>query len=220
MAPPLIGLVPFGLVCGVGAQSAGASPCEALGYVGADVLGRGADSRRAADRGRSSGRRDHPHLLRRGPALPDVQRRDGAAPEAAAAALAACASRSCSPTRRSPRGSGASANRATRATERRTSLGTGVLLWATWQVTCFAGYWVGNVIPVAWSLDFVVPLCFLALLVPALEDGPDAHRRACGRNSGRGARRRCRCGCRSSAPDSRHRARDCSPKRSARARAQ
>ena len=62
--------------------------------------------------------------------------------------------------------------RATPATERRTSLGTGVLLWATWQVSCFAGYWVGNVIPVAWSLDFVVPLCFLALLVPALEDGP------------------------------------------------
>ena len=50
-------------------------------------------------------------------------------------------------------------------------LGTGVLLWTTWQVTCFAGYWVGNVIPVAWSLEFVVPLCFLALLVPTLEDG-------------------------------------------------
>ena len=31
MTPPLIGLVPFGLVCGVGAQSAGASPWEALG---------------------------------------------------------------------------------------------------------------------------------------------------------------------------------------------
>jgi predicted branched-subunit amino acid permease len=31
MTPPLVGLVPFGLVCGVGAQSAGASPWEALG---------------------------------------------------------------------------------------------------------------------------------------------------------------------------------------------
>jgi predicted branched-subunit amino acid permease len=31
MTPPLIGLAPFGLVCGVGAQSAGASPWEALG---------------------------------------------------------------------------------------------------------------------------------------------------------------------------------------------
>src|SRR5439155_16837273 len=51
-------------------------------------------------------------------------------------------------------------------------LGTGVLLWTTWQVTCFAGYWLGNVIPVAWSLEFVVPLCFLAILVPTLENGP------------------------------------------------
>ena len=25
-------------------------------------------------------------------------------------------------------------------------------------------------IPMSWSLDFIVPLCFLALLVPALED--------------------------------------------------
>ena len=31
MAPSLIGLLPFGLVCGVGAQAAGASPLEALG---------------------------------------------------------------------------------------------------------------------------------------------------------------------------------------------
>jgi predicted branched-subunit amino acid permease len=49
-------------------------------------------------------------------------------------------------------------------------LGAGVLLWTTWQVSCLAGYWAGNVIPAAWSLEFVVPLCFLALLVPALED--------------------------------------------------
>ena len=51
-------------------------------------------------------------------------------------------------------------------------LGTGVLLWSTWQVSCLAGYWLGNLIPAAWSLEFIVPLCFLALLVPALEDGP------------------------------------------------
>ena len=43
-------------------------------------------------------------------------------------------------------------------------------MWTAWQVVCLIGYWAGNVIPVAWSLDFVVPLCFLALLVPALED--------------------------------------------------
>ena len=49
-------------------------------------------------------------------------------------------------------------------------LGAGTLLWSTWQMSNQAGYWVGNVLPAAWSLDFVVPLCFLALLVPALED--------------------------------------------------
>ena len=47
-----------------------------------------------------------------------------------------------------------------------------MLLWTTWQASCLAGYWAGNVIPAAWSLDFVVPLCFIALLVPALEDPP------------------------------------------------
>jgi predicted branched-subunit amino acid permease len=51
-------------------------------------------------------------------------------------------------------------------------LGTGVLLWTTWQASNLAGYWLGNVLPAAWSLDFVVPLCFLGLLVPALEDRP------------------------------------------------
>ena len=46
------------------------------------------------------------------------------------------------------------------------------MLWATWQVSNLAGYLAGNVIPAAWSLEFVVPLCFIALLVPALDDGP------------------------------------------------
>ena len=49
-------------------------------------------------------------------------------------------------------------------------LGAGFLLWATWQVSCLVGYWAGNIIPSAWSLEFIVPLCFLSLLVPALED--------------------------------------------------
>jgi predicted branched-subunit amino acid permease len=49
-------------------------------------------------------------------------------------------------------------------------LGTGALLWTTWLASNLAGYWLGNVLPAAWSLDFVVPLCFLGLLVPALQD--------------------------------------------------
>ncbi len=43
-------------------------------------------------------------------------------------------------------------------------------LWSTWQVDNVVGYFAGNVIPAAWSLEFTVPLCFIALLAPALAD--------------------------------------------------
>jgi 4-azaleucine resistance transporter AzlC len=49
-------------------------------------------------------------------------------------------------------------------------LGTGVLLWVVWQVSTLAGILAGQVIPASWQLDFVVPLCFLAVLVPLLRD--------------------------------------------------
>ena len=49
-------------------------------------------------------------------------------------------------------------------------LGGGVLLWVTWQVATLAGILVGKVIPASWQLDFVVPLCFLAVLAPLLRD--------------------------------------------------
>ena len=51
-------------------------------------------------------------------------------------------------------------------------LGCGVALWVGWQLSSTAGYLLGNVLPASWSLDFTVPLCFLALLVPALNDRP------------------------------------------------
>jgi len=50
--------------------------------------------------------------------------------------------------------------------------GGGAMLWIAWQVTNAAGYFAGNVIPAAWSLEFAVPLCFLALLAPLLRDAP------------------------------------------------
>jgi 4-azaleucine resistance transporter AzlC len=49
-------------------------------------------------------------------------------------------------------------------------LGVGVTLWAVWQVTTVAGVVLGTGVPDAWGLDFAVPLVFLALLVPAMED--------------------------------------------------
>jgi len=49
-------------------------------------------------------------------------------------------------------------------------LGTGALLWGTWQIATLAGIVAGQVIPASWQLEFVVPLCFLAWLVPLLRD--------------------------------------------------
>jgi predicted branched-subunit amino acid permease len=51
-------------------------------------------------------------------------------------------------------------------------LGGGVVLWVMWQLATLAGIFLGSVIPPAWQLDFVVPLCFLALLAPLLRDRP------------------------------------------------
>ena len=51
-------------------------------------------------------------------------------------------------------------------------LGGGGALWIMWQLTNVTGYLVGNVIPAAWSLEFAVPLCFIALVAPALRDVP------------------------------------------------
>jgi predicted branched-subunit amino acid permease len=51
-------------------------------------------------------------------------------------------------------------------------LGSGFALWLTWQVACLAGFFAGNLIPASWSLEFAVPLCFIALVAPLLRDAP------------------------------------------------
>ncbi|RXK50262.1 AzlC family ABC transporter permease [Halorientalis pallida] len=51
-------------------------------------------------------------------------------------------------------------------------LGVAVTLWTVWQLTTAAGVLLGTGVPDAWGLEFAVPLVFLALLVPAMEDGP------------------------------------------------
>jgi 4-azaleucine resistance transporter AzlC len=169
MTPPLVGLLPFGLVCGVGAQSAGASSWEALGMsalmfsgaaqiVAAQLIAAGAPVAVTVLTCLVVGLRFLMYsaaMARHLKPLPSRWRHALAfllTDQAFAAGIRRF--RETGDTR-----SGASY-----------FLGTGVLLWATWQVSCFVGYWVGNVIPAAWSLDFIVPLCFLALLVPALED--------------------------------------------------
>jgi predicted branched-subunit amino acid permease len=50
--------------------------------------------------------------------------------------------------------------------------GAGLTLWATWQIMTTAGFFFGNVIPDSWSLEFAIPLTFLALLILAVRTRP------------------------------------------------
>jgi predicted branched-subunit amino acid permease len=43
-------------------------------------------------------------------------------------------------------------------------------MWATWQLSSAAGIFLGANVPPSWSLDFAIPLTFMALLVPTLRD--------------------------------------------------
>ncbi len=51
-------------------------------------------------------------------------------------------------------------------------MGIGGVLWLGWVLATYLGALLGARLPEAWSLDFAVPLCFLVLLVPALQDRP------------------------------------------------
>lgn len=171
MSPPLIGLLPFGLVCGVAAQALGASAWGALGM--SAIIFSGAAQIVAAQLIAAQapiavivltcfvvGMRLMMYSAAMAPHLKPLPARwrNVLAYVLTDQAFAASIRRfreAGDPYR------GASY-----------FLGTGVLLWTTWQASNLAGYWLGNVLPAAWSLDFVVPLCFLGLLVPALDDGP------------------------------------------------
>ncbi len=51
-------------------------------------------------------------------------------------------------------------------------LGTGLMLWASWQLSTLAGIALGARVPDSWALDFALPLTFLAILVPQVRDRP------------------------------------------------
>jgi branched chain amino acid efflux pump len=51
-------------------------------------------------------------------------------------------------------------------------IGAWLGLASVWQLSTIAGALLGAFIPAAWSLDFAVPLVFLAMLAPALKDRP------------------------------------------------
>lgn len=52
-------------------------------------------------------------------------------------------------------------------------LGAGVTLYAAWQASVVLGVAVGAQVPAGWSLDFAVTLTFIALLVPAVRTRAD-----------------------------------------------
>ena len=52
-------------------------------------------------------------------------------------------------------------------------LGTGMLLWVCWQITTIVGVVFGATIPPEWSLEFAIPLTFIAVVVPILRRRAD-----------------------------------------------
>jgi len=51
-------------------------------------------------------------------------------------------------------------------------LGAGLALWTTWQGSTALGLWVGAFVPANLSLDFALPLTFIAMVVPILRNRP------------------------------------------------
>lgn len=49
-------------------------------------------------------------------------------------------------------------------------LGAGLTLWSTWQVSTAIGIILGAEVPASWSLDFTLPLTFIAIVVPTLKE--------------------------------------------------
>lgn len=47
--------------------------------------------------------------------------------------------------------------------------GAGLMLWSIWQLGTAIGILLGANVPASWSLDFTLPLTFIALVVPALK---------------------------------------------------
>lgn len=49
-------------------------------------------------------------------------------------------------------------------------MGSGLALWTTWQASSLAGVLIGAGVPSEWSLNFAVPLVFMALTFLAIKD--------------------------------------------------
>lgn len=50
--------------------------------------------------------------------------------------------------------------------------GAGFALWFSWQFSTWMGVIIGTQLPSTWSLDFALPLTFIALVIPMIKDRP------------------------------------------------
>lgn len=168
--PLLVGVVPFGLVFGALALEAGLSPLEAQGlslfvfagssqFVAVDLIARGAAPVVIILTILMVNLR---HGLYSASLAPTFARLPLRA-RAAVAWLLTDEAYAVTVTRLRAGGL---------AHPRRYFLGSGLALWATWQFSTAGGILFGARIPESWSLDFVLPLTFLALLIPSLIDRP------------------------------------------------
>lgn len=49
-------------------------------------------------------------------------------------------------------------------------IGCALPLWAVWQAVTAIGYFLGSGVPQSWQLGFAIPLGFMAIMVPAVQD--------------------------------------------------
>jgi 4-azaleucine resistance transporter AzlC len=52
-------------------------------------------------------------------------------------------------------------------------VGSGVTLWVTWQLSTAAGVFFGTQLPSSWSLDFTLALTFIGMVVPLCRERPN-----------------------------------------------
>ena len=169
IAPMILGVIPFGIVCGIGALAAGASPVAALAMsmimfsgaaqiVATQLLVAGAPFAVILLSCLVVSLRLLMYSAAMAPYLRPLDHRWRAllsfvlTDQAFAATL-----------RRFRRSDDVRANASY-------FLGSGALLWVIWQLATVIGILAGQIIPASWELDFAVPLCFLAVLAPLLRD--------------------------------------------------
>ena len=171
MLPACIGLIPFGLVCGVGAAAAGATVWGALGMsmfifsgaaqiIAAQLLAVGAPIAVIVLTCFVAGLRFLMYSAAIAPYLRPLPPR-----WQQALAFLLTDQAFASAIRRfdaggDPRAGGLH------------FLGAGFALWACWQVTNVVGFFAGNLVPASWSMEFAVPLCFIALIAPHFRNAP------------------------------------------------